>query len=538
MQVVEIGVLGKVAKPFIASLKLLKFIGAWWVIIIYSPVWLGEIFVGAGNMPHWIKNMCWSLTCTLGLFLMAITTIQNIIRIIKKDNKFNIYKWFYYKMTGKQNKVGTQAKSKGNTTTGKDVHGIVFGKESNKYYIKDENEKAHTVIIGGSRSGKGSGIVIPTLKSWKGGVFAIDIKGELYEETAKNRNIEFVKRFNPCDSTACGYDPFYPLKTARNIVQEVKNIALAIIPPTNDGNQKFWVESAQDFLSGAIIFYYGYELSFSQTMIEIKTKSAKETVALIMEGDEQKAKAKMSQFVGMDDKTLGGIFAEVSRNIDVFATDDDLIRALNGTGECITPQNIEDGYDIYCCIEEHLLDQWRPLMTMMCNQFIKFFEQRDLQNDKPILFMLDEFPRLGRIESVIGGLGTLAGRNIHITLIIQSKSDLNRIYGKDNANVILDNCRYKAILMSGESETQKWCADLVGKYDKEKMTNNYNADMLGMGKGTGTGKTTEQRYIIEPSDFAYLAERGKLVLLTPSGWKMLEKIKYWEDDTFKEKENK
>lgn len=514
--------------------KIVRFTGLYWFMLPFAVGISYELITGGNGFNDPIIGfICDKVLFYLAFVLTPLTTAQNLVRVYKKDNTFNIYRWIWAKITGAKQKVGTQATSKGNTIGAKKIHGVVFGKEKDKYYMKDEQEKGSILVVGGSRSGKTSGIAIPTLKSWKGGIFAIDIKGELYETTAQDRNIDFVKRFNPCDSTACSYNPFASLEKARNITQEVKNIALAIIPPTNDGNQKFWVESAQDFLSGAILFYYnGFDLNFSETMIQIKTIPAKETVALIMESDEEKAKAKMSQFVGMDDKTLGGIFAEVSRNIDIFATDDDLIRALNGEGDCITPQDIEDGYDIYCCIEEHLIDQWRPLMTMICNQFFKFFEQRDLNNDKPILFFIDEFPRLGRIESIIGGLSTLAGRNIHLTLIIQSKSQLSAIYGKDNANVITDNCNYKAILKATEPETQKWCAELVGKFDKEKLSSGYNADMIGIGKGTSTGRTTEYRYIIEPSEFGYLAEKGKLVLLAPSGYKVLDKIKWWEDKNF------
>lgn len=513
--------------------KAFVFCGLYWFMLPFVVAIPYEMLGGNALNDPIISIFCDKLLWYPGFVLAPLTTIQNIVRLVKKDRSFNIYKFIWCKLSGKKEKIGTQAKTtKENSAKSPTIHGMVFGKENGKYSIKSEDEKGSALIIGGSRSGKTSGIAIPTLKSWKGGVFAIDIKGELFETTSKSRNIDFVKRFNPCDSTACGYDPFYPLKNARNLTQEVKNIALAIIPPTNDGNQKFWVESAQDFLSGAIIFCYHFGLNFSETMIKIKTTPAHQMVDLIMLSDNDKAKAKMSQFADMDDKTLGGIFAEVSRNIDIFATDDDLIYALSGKGACITPQDIEDGYDIYCCIEEHLIDQWRPLMTMICNQFFKFFEQRSLDNDKPILFLLDEFPRLGRIESIMGGLSTLAGRNIHLALIIQSKSQLNAIYGKDNANIITDNCGYKAILKATEPETQKWCAELVGKYDKEKLSSSYNADMMGMGKGIGQGKTTEQRYIIEPSEFGYLAENGKLVLLAPSGYKILEKIKWWEDKTF------
>lgn len=509
---------------------LFMFSGVYWFAIPFGIGIIYELTLGGNSYANPIINFMQNITFYLCFVFVAITIIVNLKKFIRKEkilSILDIYKFIYGKITGKKETVGTQAKGKGNLTASTNIHGIVFGKDKGKYFIKDENVQGATMIIGGSRSGKSRGVAMQTLRTWMGGLFVIDLKGELFETTSNNRNKDYVKRFNPCDSTACGYDPFFPLKTARNIMQEIKNIALAIIPPTNDGNQKFWVESAQDFLSGAILFYYSFGLNFSETMIELKKKPAKNTIALIMESDNDKAKAKVSQFDGMDDKTLGGIFAEVSRNIDIFATDDDLIHALSGNGNCITPQDIEDGYDIYCCIEEHLIDQWRPLLTMMCNQFFKFFEQRALNNKKPILFLLDEFPRLGKIESIMGGISTLAGRNIHLVLIVQSKSQLNAIYGKDNANILTDNCNYKAILKATEPETQKWCADLVGKYDKEKTSSNYNADMLGMGKGTGTGKTTEQRYIIEPTDFGYLTENGKdgrLVVITPSGYKILKKI--------------
>lgn len=527
-----VGIIRMVMFPIIRVLiKAFKFLGLYWFCFPAVVAILYELLTG-GNALHdpIIGFLCDKLLWYLAYVLAPLTTTQNIIRLIKKDNTFNVYRYIWDKMTGVKQTPGTQAKSM--NVSAKEIHGVVMGKENNKYFIKDEHEKGAVLVIGGQRCGKTTGIAIPTLKSFTGNIFAIDIKGELYEKTAKDRNIELAKKFNPCDPNAYKYDPFFPLHNARNIVQEIKNIALAIIPPTNDGNQKFWVESAQDFLSGAILFYYNFGLNFSQTMIEIKNKPAKETVAYIMQSEDSKVRAKMSQFVDMDDKTLGGIFAEVSRNIDIFATDDDLINALDGEGACITPQDLENGYDIYCCIEEHLLDQWRPLMTMICNQFFKFFEQRKLDNDKPILFLIDEFPRLGRIESIMGGISTLAGRNINLLLIIQSKSQLSTVYGKDNATVITDNCNYKAILKASDPDTQKWCADLVGKYDKEKLSSNYNADMMGIGKGTGTGRTTEQRYIIEPSEFGYLAEHDKLVVLAPSGWKMLDKIKSWEDKTF------
>lgn len=169
---------------------------------------------------------------------------------------------------------------------------------------------------------------------------------------------------------------------------------------------------------------------------------------------------------------------------------------------------------------------------MMCNQFLKSFERRAEGNTTPILFLIDEFPRLGKIEAISNGLATLRSKKIHISLIVQSKSQLNAIYGKDVAEVIADNCSYKAILKASEPTTQEWCSKLVGTYDKKKVSSNYNADIMGVGKGQGTSSSTEEKRIIKPEEFAYLQD---VVCVFPNGYKRLQKANYYEDSTFTSK---
>lgn len=106
------------------------------------------------------------------------------------------------------------------------------------------------------------------------------------------------------------------------------------------------------------------------------------------------------------------------------------------------------------------------------------------------------------------------------------------IYGKDVAEVIADNCSYKAILKASEPTTQEWCSKLVGTYDKKKVSSNYNADIMGVGKGQGTSSSTEEKRIIKPEEFAYLQD---VVCVFPNGYKRLQKANYYEDSTFTSK---
>ena len=85
---------------------------------------------------------------------------------------------------------------------------------------------------------------------------------------------------------------------------------------------------------------------------------------------------------------------------------------------------------------------------------------------RPILFLLDEFPRLGKIEEITDGLATLRGKKITICPIIQSLAQLDLIYGTAARRVIADNCAYKAILNATDVDSQEYFSKLVGTHDK------------------------------------------------------------------------
>ena len=414
--------------------------------------------------------------------IVGYVVLQRVVRSIKKDPSFSFLKLIFKT----KEKKGFEAKLGGDIValkTAKDLSGVVFGKQGGKYVTMPETTDGHILIVGGARSGKTAAVAIPTLMSWKERVFAIDIEGELYAKTKKARGEAQIKVFNPTDSSAAD------------------QLAMSIVPLPADVKDPFWIKGAQNMLTGFLIYFQGLGESFSSTMKYIKSIPTKELIEQIVADTNEKAKMEIMQFCGMDDKTLSGVYAELSNHITVFATSDDLQRALSGKGSCITPADLESGYDIYCCIPKYKLDEWKALLGMMCNQFLKSFERRAEGNTTPILFLIDEVPRLEKIEAISNGLATLHSKKIHISLIVQSKSQLNAIYGKDVAEVIADNCSYKVILKASEPTTQEWCSKLVGTY-------------------------------VKPEEFAYLQD---VVCVFPNGYKRLQKANYYEDSTFTSK---
>ena len=260
-------------------------------------------------------------------------------------------------------------------------HGVVFGKQGKAYIVKPEELDGHVLVVGGVGTGKSSCIAIPTLRSFGESVFAIDIKGELYEKTKEYR--PNIKLFNPLVETSYGYDPFFCLYHSDNPTQEARAIAQAIVPLPLDTKEPFWIESAQNILTAAILHFSTMGLSFLQTIEQIQATPPKELIAVLSTSPTHEATYFINSFSSMDDKTIAGIMSELSKNIVYFVTDKNLISALSRKNN-ITPNDLEYGNDIYIQIPEHLLRQWKNLLTLIVNQFLTHFEKREEANAKPM----------------------------------------------------------------------------------------------------------------------------------------------------------
>jgi type IV secretion system protein VirD4 len=399
--------------------------------------------------------------------------------------------------------------------------GVVFGKSKFQYVTKPEDVDGHVLVVGGVGSGKTSCVGIPSLLAWRETLFCIDIKGELYEKSRGKR--KKIKVFNPLLDNSFGYDPYYLLRNSENRPQEARAIAQAIIPLPHEAKEPFWIESAQNLFTACILHYSEDGFSFLDTMRFIQGTPAKKLIKTLCQNPEIEAKFYANNFLDMEDKVLSGIVSEISKNVVPFITDKDLIFALSRKNN-ITPEDLEQGVDIFIQIPEHLLRQWKNLLTLIASQFLTHFEKRNEQKAKPILFLLDEFPRLGKIGTMLDGLATLRSKKISICLIIQSLAQLDVIYGKNERKVILDTCAYKAILGATDADTQDYFSQLVGNYDKIITNHGENFNILGLPRDKSTNTNEQERRTIKPEEFGVLDD---IVLLTPHGMMRVNKAPYY-----------
>ena len=411
-----------------------------------------------------------------------------------------------------------------------------FGTE--KAYIgKSIKKDGHILVVGGAGSGKSACIAKNVLETWNAPIFAIDIKGELSVYYNKLKSQNKVSRnaivFDPTSKECSQYDPYFSLRMGGEeyLVQNATEIALSIIPTPQNIKDPFWIQSAQNLLTGAILYYYGLGASFSETITGIQTTNVEKLIDEILDSDNLSAKIYVRQLYGLKLETLSGIAMEVANKIMVFATDLQIRDSLcdsNDSNNYFHWCNLEDDSNIFLRLPEDRLDQWSADITLKINQLIRFLERRADRHSQqgkklqPILILLDEFPRLGKIQAIEGALTTLRSKNVTIAVMIQSLAQLDKIYGKESRQTILDNCPYKAILGVSDANSQKYFSDLIGSCEVERVSRGVQYDSEdGLEVGQSSNISKHREPIIFPHDLAKLKD---VVLMTPDGFCRVKKV--------------
>ena len=132
-------------------------------------------------------------------------------------------------------------------------NGVTLGRIGSEYLRHDGPE--HVMAFAPTRSGKGVGLVVPTLLSWTGSAIVHDIKGENWELTAGWRaRFSHCLLFNPTDARSARYNPLLEVRRGVDEVRDVQNIADILVDPEGALERRnHWEKTSHSLLVGAIL---------------------------------------------------------------------------------------------------------------------------------------------------------------------------------------------------------------------------------------------------------------------------------------------
>ena len=131
--------------------------------------------------------------------------------------------------------------------------GVFLGRHGADYLRHDGPE--HVMAFAPTRSGKGVGLVVPTLLAWPGSAVIHDIKGENWQLTAGWRaRFSHCLLFNPTDTRSAAYNPLLEVRRGQHEVRDVQNIADILVDPEGALERRnHWEKTSHALLVGAIL---------------------------------------------------------------------------------------------------------------------------------------------------------------------------------------------------------------------------------------------------------------------------------------------
>lgn len=127
----------------------------------------------------------------------------------------------------------------------------------------------------------------------------------------------------------------------------------------------------------------------------------------------------------------------------------------------------------------------------------------------PVHFIFDEFANIGTIPQIEETIAVTRSRNIGITIILQSMSQLESKYDK-KAQTIVDCCDSTLFLGGKSNSTNKEIAEMIGKQTINQMTYGESA---GQSSSASKNLQIQGRDLIDAAEIAKMSRKKAILLI-------------------------
>lgn len=396
------------------------------------------------------------------------------------------------------------------------------------HYLRHSGPE-HVLTYAPTRSGKGVGLVIPTLLSWSESAVITDLKGELWALTAgwrKKHAGNRVLRFEP--ATAEGGVQWNPLDEIRlgteAEVGDVQNLAQLIVDPDGKGLESHWAKTAFALLVGVILhaLYKAKNEGGNATLPSIDAMLSdpnRDIGELWMEmatyghvnGVNHTAVGSAARdMMDRPDEEAGSVLSTAKSFLSLYRDPVVARNVSSGTFRIKDLMHHDDPVSLYIVTQPNDKARLRPLVRILVNMIVRLLaDKMDFENGRPVahyrhrlLGMLDEFPSLGKLEILQESLAFVAGYGIKFYLICQ---DLNQLKSRENGygpdETITSNCHVQNAYPPNRVETAEHLSRLTGQTTviKEQITTSGRRISAMLGQVSRTIQEV-QRPLLTPDE--------------------------------------
>ena len=417
-----------------------------------------------------------------------------------------------------------------------------------EHYLRHEGPE-HVLTFAPTRSGKGVGLVVPTLLAWPASAVIHDIKGENWSLTAGWRSrFSHCLLFNPVDPASAAYNPLLEVRRGTHEVRDVQNIADILVDPEGALERRnHWEKTSHALLVGAIlhVLYAGQDktlcgvanfLSDPASTFELTLHQMMSTPHLGNATHPVVASA-AREVLNKSDNERSGVLSTAMSFLGLYR--DPTVAAVTSRCDWRIADLIsaEHPVSLYLVVPPSDISRTKPLIRLLLNQIgRRLTESLDgsdgIERKHQLLLMLDEFPALGRLDFFETALAFMAGYGLRAFLIAQSLNQIDKAYGQNHS--ILDNCHVRVTFATNDERTAKRISETLGTATELRAQRNYAGHRLAPWLGhLMVSRQETARPLLTPGEVMQLPSDEAVVMVSGLAPIRAKKIRYFADTNFK-----
>ena len=427
----------------------------------------------------------------------------------------------------------------------------------------------HVLAFAPTRSGKGVGLVIPTLLTWPHSVLVHDIKGENWALSAGWRQKELgplCLKFDPTagDGSSVRFNPLSEIRIGTDHeIKDVQNIATMIVDPDGKGLNDHWAKTGFALLVGVILhvlysekektlrgvarFISNPEADSDTEFLEIM-KSTQHDPDFVRKWSDRNGAAtavhpvvaeSAQEMLNKADNERSGVISTAMSFLSLYR--DPVIAKNTETSDFMLTDlmNASSPVSLYIVVPPSDKDRLKPLVRLVINQTVRRLTESMPFSDgcsapdykHRLLLMIDEFPALGKLDIFAEALAFIAGYGLKAYLITQDLSQLYAAYTRDES--ILSNCNVKIAYAPNKIETAKLLSEMCGKSTVFRATTSLSGGRFSWILRQKTiGEQEFGRDLLMPDEAMSLPPDESLIFVSGHSTIRGKKIKYYEDPEF------
>jgi type IV secretion system protein VirD4 len=376
-----------------------------------------------------------------------------------------------------------------------DARGVFLGAFEGQFLRHDGPE--HVMAFAPTRSGKGVGLVVPTLLTWPHSAIIHDIKGENWRVTSGWRSrMSHCLLFDPTDRQSARYNPLLEVRRGPHEVRDVQNIADILVDPEGALERRnHWEKTSHSLLVGTIlhILYAEEEKTLARvaSFLSDPQRSFPATLARMMSTNHlgtpdaplvhPVVASAARELLNKSENERSGVLSTAMSFLGLYR--DPIVAEVTSRSDWRIVDLMEGPapVSLYLVVPPSDISRTKPLVRLILNQIGRRLTEElgdhvGSSCRRKLLLMLDEFPALGRLDFFETSLAFIAGYGIRAFLISQSLNQIEKAYGEHNS--ILDNCHIRVAFATNDERTAKRLSDALGTATEQRAMRNYAGHRL------------------------------------------------------------